>query len=132
MAKHFDYCVSIARSADAQGFHFGAVIFNGSEVVSTGWCQCKSHPRQAHFMKYAKPYKQQNSWLHAEIHALVAAKRDCTNNDIVIARWAQGRLKNSFPCSACLQALSYGGIRKIWFWSEADSDWVFKYCTERN
>ena len=122
--RHVEYATSIAKSANARGYHFGAVIFNGRDVVSTGWCQCKTHPRQAKFMRYAKSYKRSNSFLHAEVHALIAARTDVSGCDIVVARWAEGKPRDSHPCEACAQALSVAGIRRTWFFS--DGIWKFR------
>lgn len=116
--RHASYVTSIARSANANGYHFGAVIFRGREIISTGWCQCKTHPKQARFMKYAAAYKRNNSFLHAEIHALISAKTDVSGCDIVIARWAEDTIRDSYPCGACYQAITFSGIRRIWYWSQ--------------
>lgn len=120
MCKHKDYAISIAKAADAKGFHFGAVVFRGRDIISVGWCQCKTHPKQARFMQYAKPYKRENSYLHAEIHALVGAKSEAKNCDMIIARIANDELKDSHPCEACSEAIRQSGIRRIWFWKEGN------------
>ena len=126
--RHIESATAIAKSADADGYHFGAVIFSGKRVSSVGWCQCKSHPRQAKYMaKLPKDnYKRTNNWLHAEIHALVSAKADIEGHDIVIARWANGSCRDSLPCAACQLAISAARLRKIWFWSEKYVDWICK------
>lgn len=123
--RHAEYVTSIAKSADASGFHFGALVFNRNEIISAGWCQEKSHPQQARFMKFAKSYKQTNNWLHAEIHAIIAAKQDIRGCDIAVARWAENRLKPSHPCGACWQAMLVAGIKRVWFWDERQ--WIYKY-----
>lgn len=115
--RHADYVTSIAKSANANGYHFGALIFQGRNIVSTGWCQCKSHPRQARFMRYAKSYKRNNTYMHAEIHALVSAKCDVEGCDMIVARVSNQQLQPSFPCGACHQATRAAGIRRIWYWS---------------
>ncbi len=126
MWRHQNYVASIAKSANASGYHFGAVIFDGRNVISTGWCQEKSHPRQARYMRWAPEYKRNNSWLHAEMHALICARTDVAGHDMIVARWAEGKLKNSHPCPACWQAMMVAGIRGVGYWSEHANAWVYR------
>jgi deoxycytidylate deaminase len=125
--KHAEYAEAIAKSANAEGYHFGAIVFKGYSVISTGWCQCKTHPKQARYMRYAKPYKKHNSFLHAEMHALITAKGNASGCDLIIARWADGELRPSYPCGACLEAARDEGIRNIWHY--AKEPWPTWVCT---
>lgn len=116
--KHSEAVTAIARSANAHGYHFGAIIFQKKTIISAGWCQAKSHPAQARAMHSAYDhtcYKRKNSFLHAEIHAIVSAKCELDGSDIIIARWAEGQLKNSYPCKACQIAIEISGIRNVWY-----------------
>jgi deoxycytidylate deaminase len=126
MNSHQDYVISIAKSANASGYHFGAVIFDRRNVVSTGWCQEKTHPRQAHYMRWAHSYKRNNTWLHAEMHSLICARTDVTGCDMIVARWAINKVRTSHPCMACWQAITVAGIRRVWYWSEYDNAWVYR------
>lgn len=122
--RHADYVTAIAKSSNAYGYHFGAIIFDRRNIVSTGWCQTKTHPKQARFMqRFAPLYKRNNTFLHAEVHALVAAKQSVMGYEMVIARWSENRLKTSRPCDACHQAITVSGINKIWFWNEQKNNW---------
>lgn len=121
--RHAEAAIAIAKSANAEGYHFGAIVFNGKSVVSAGWCQCKTHPKQARFMKYAAPYKKNNSFLHAEMHAIVSAKTNIDGCDIIVARWANNKLKSSHPCNPCWQAIKYAGIRRVWYWKDGELIW---------
>ena len=122
--RHVDYAISVARSANALGFHFGAVIFRGKDIISTGWCQCKTHPAQARYMQYAPKWKRRNSFLHAEMHALIVARKEARGNDMIIARIANDQLRPSHPCDACMTAVTVAGIRRIWFWN--GYEWLSK------
>lgn len=122
--KHVDYVVSIAKSANACGYHFGAIVYKGKNIISSGWCQCKTHPKQAKFMRYAKPYKRNNSFLHAEMHSLITARGETEGCDMIVARWASGELRSSHPCGACMAALKIAGIRYVWYWSEEKKIWT--------
>lgn len=122
--RHAEYAESIAKSANAEGYHFGAIVFKGKNVVSTGWCQCKTHPKQARYMRYAKPYKRNNSYLHAEMHALIVAKDQAEGCDLIVARWANDELKCSHPCEACWKSIEHAGIRRVWFWK--DNELIYK------
>lgn len=124
MNRHLDYAIAIAKSSNVCGFHFSALIFAGKNVISCGWCREKSHPRQAKYMQYAKEYKRRNNWLHAEIHALVAAKRDVSGFDMIVTRWAEEKIKTSHPCGACFQAISIAGIRNLWYYNDETRNWI--------
>ena len=126
MHRHQDYVTSIAKSANASGYHFGAVVFDGRNVMSTGWCQEKTHPRQARYMRWAHSYKRNNTWLHAEIHSLICARADVSGCDMIVARWSANRLRTSHPCLACWQAIMAADIRRVWYWSEYDDAWVYR------
>ena len=123
--KHADYVTSIATSARVHNYHFGAIVFDGREVVSTGWCQAQTHPKQARFMRFAAEYKRNNSYLHAEVHALISARRDVDGYDMAVARWSEDKLKTSRPCPACHQAMVVAGIRRVWYWDESTDDWKY-------
>lgn len=127
MCQHSELAVTLAKGANAGGFRFGAVIFKRKKIIACGWCQAKSHPKQAHYMRYAKSFKQRCNWLHAEIHALVAAKQDVSGCDIVIGRISENKVKNSYPCRACFQALLVAGIENIWYYK--NGVWV-KECIQ--
>lgn len=124
--RHVDYVTSIAKAANASGFHFGALVFNGRDVISSGWCQSKSHPAQARFMRFAKEYKRNNTFLHAEVHAIISARCDLSGYDMIVARWAEGKVKTSHPCEACWQAMIVSNIRRVWYYDETVGMWVFK------
>lgn len=124
--RHANVVTSIAKSASVFNYRFGAIVFDGNEIISTGWCQAKTHPQQAKFMKFAPSFKRNNSWLHAEIHALISARRDVEGYDMAVARWSENRLKTSRPCCACHQAMLVSGIRRVWFWDEEINNWQYE------
>ena len=121
--RHADYVTAIAKSARVLNYHFGAIVFEGRDIISAGWCQAKTHPKQARFMRFAQEYKRNNSYLHAEIHALISARRDVEGYDMAVARWSENKLKTSRPCGACHHAIIVAGIRRVWFWNETTKDW---------
>lgn len=123
--RHIDTVTAIARSANARGYHFGAVIFNRRDVISVGWCQTKSHPMQARCMQRAHKdnYKSKNNFLHAEVHAIISAKLDVSGFDIIVGRYAEGIMKPSYPCKACQLAIEASGLRNIWFMDQ-NNKWV--------
>jgi len=121
--RHIDTVEAIARSANARGYHFGAIIFQKKTIISAGWCQEKSHPLQAKYNRSKNSYKSKNSWLHAEVHAIINAKNEAEGADMIIGRYADGRMKPSCPCSACMLAIEYSGIRNIWF-LDHNGNWI--------
>jgi deoxycytidylate deaminase len=89
----------------------GAVIFSGKRIISHGHnYSCRSiknlHPR---FIKY-------NGSLHAEVNAIVKAKRDISGFDILVIRLNKREdLMLAFPCKYCIAYLIYCGINNIFY-----------------
>jgi deoxycytidylate deaminase len=94
----------------------GCVIV-GKKILSIAHNLEKSHPIQAelNFYRFGHDDNCKHS-LHAEINAIlkVKDKTKLVGASIYIARidsW--GKLKDAFPCKACLRLIKKSGIKKI-------------------
>lgn len=129
LKRHAELATALARSADVNGYHFGAVVFDGPRLISTGWCRTKTHPQQAYYIgqAYRDTYKQGNTWLHAELDAILGVPKHerMPDLDILIARWAGGRLKASLPCRACALAIDKAQLRRVWTYDEHGKGWSY-------
>lgn len=109
-----------AREASSRSNHYkakiGAVIVTGNYVLSYGYNQEKSHPKQ-HLYDRKMHYYGSRSNLHAEIDALISSGRvDLTGAEIYIYREdKKGNLANCRPCVSCTQALKDAGVRHIYY-----------------
>lgn len=115
--KKFD----IAKAASICGLHetakIGAAIFRKSELISIGFNSYKTHTM---FNNINNPFKKSTYVLHAEMSAILKAKRDLVGCDIYVYREYK---KNGFtamsrPCIACYTALKEAGIKYIYYTSE--------------
>jgi deoxycytidylate deaminase len=92
----------------------GCVIVNGNWMISSGYNQAKSHPRQFRANALVRRVALQ-SHLHAEIDALIKTRRtDLTGSEAFIFRTNRnGDLAMCRPCRACYKALKTAGISTI-------------------
>ncbi len=100
--------------------NIGAVIVKGNLLVSTGYNQQKSHPKQAAFNEMYSLREDSSHYLHAEIHALIRSGReDLEGADIYVFRENRnGELANCRPCEVCRQALKAAGIDRMYYTTE--------------
>ena len=85
----------------------GAVIVN-KRPVSTGWNQNKTHPTYSDGEIFYT--------IHAEMHALLRAKRSVQGCDIYVFRKdAKGNYANARTCGNCLGILIEAGIKNIYY-----------------
>lgn len=93
-----------------------AVLYKG-KVVAIGVCRYKSHPYQKQFGRNVH-----SIFLHAEIDALIKAKRRLTPSELSKSTLLVARVKNikgeyvaglAKPCEGCTRAIEESGIRKV-------------------
>ena len=95
-----------------------AVLYKG-RVVAIGVCRYKSHPYQKQFGR--NPH---SIYLHAEVDALIKAKRKLTPSELARSTLLVARVKrnhsggpfvsgNAKPCEGCTKAILSSGIRKV-------------------
>ena len=95
-----------------------AVLYKG-RVVAIGVCRYKSHPYQKQFGR--NPH---SIYLHAEVDALIKAKRRLTPNELARSTLLVVRVKrsgsggpfipgNAKPCEGCQRAIRELGVKNV-------------------
>jgi deoxycytidylate deaminase len=107
-----------------------AVLVLKNHIVSVGQCVKRSHPYQARVGR-----TPESIFLHAEIHALVAATNHLTPSDFARAtlyvhrvkrlnsdhtRWIDGLAR---PCSGCQRAIAEFGVGRVVYSTDQSGVW---------
>ena len=91
-------------------FRIGAVIFKGKKIFSTGYNEvrtCSGIPA-----RYRKHWKS----LHAEQKAVLNAKRDVSNTEMLVIRLSKsGNLLLAKPCYHCTVTLDHVGVHTVYY-----------------
>ena len=105
-----DKAVDAAEHSQHSSKH-GAVIFKGKKIYSIGYNQPSRSVKSLHH----KANKWQTS-IHAEVAAILNAKRDISNLNILVVRINnKSQFLLSKPCSHCLDYLDYCGIKNVYY-----------------
>jgi deoxycytidylate deaminase len=91
----------------------GSVIFDKKRVFSTG----RNYPSKS--VKHLKnKFKKWNSSIHAEVDAIIKAKRDLKGMSMLIVRVSKSGLALAKPCKYCLEYCNHVGIKNIYYSNE--------------
>lgn len=114
--RGFSVAEGAARLVTHSRYRVGAAIFLGARLISVGWNQDKTHPKQRSIFK----------WHHAETSALIGtSRRDLSRATIFVVRiTGRGKWRISRPCPDCEAMLRASGIRRVWY---SDRDGVPHY-----
>lgn len=96
----------------------GAIIFDNNRILSRGYnVACRS-------VLHCNPiYRRFKTSLHAELAAVINAKRDISNCSIVVVRINKaGEFRLAKPCNHCVSYMNYVGIKEIYF-SISEDPW---------
>ena len=97
----------------------GAVIYNKGSLISRGYNQPFRSVKSVH--PFARRWKTS---LHAEVSAILNAKRDLKGCSITVVRLNRAsEIKIGKPCSHCLDYIDYVGIKRVFF---SDNDGKIK------
>ncbi len=89
----------------------GAVIFKGKRLYSSGFNASNRSVRSIN--PIARRWKTS---IHAEVAAIINAKKDLTGLDILVVRLNnKGQFMLSKPCQHCLDYIDYCSIRNIYY-----------------
>ena len=107
----------IARAASIHGQHesarIGAAIFKKNELISVAFNSYKTHTR---FNDVNSFHINKTYVLHAEMAAILKARRDLSGCDIFVYReYKNGSTAMSRPCNACYNALAEVGIKYVYY-----------------
>ena len=100
-----------------------AIIFKGKRVASVAHNSVRSNKI---------PYKFKNflESSHAEAHAIIKARRNLKNYDILVVRHNNmGDLLLAKPCEFCLDFIKYVSIRNVYF--SGNTNIIYKLKTYR-
>ena len=89
----------------------GSVIFNKNIIISTGYNKTKSWKKHLH-----PKFKKWPTSIHSEAAAILNAKTNLKNFDILVCRLAANNdLTLAKPCPYCMDYLTYVGIKRIYY-----------------
>ena len=121
-------------------YKIGSVLVLKSGKKYYGFNQDKSHPLQEKFSalkKRKKIAKARNSFLHAEMHAIISSLRDCKREDLegaTIYVYRTPNNKKQFamcrPCLSCLTAIKHYKIEHIYYTTD-ESDFVYERMSRK-
>lgn len=113
MSRHIKRAIATARQSTLR-FRVGAVVAN----LGAEWTHCnvrKTHPQlRAHgYPEWAD--------LHAELGAIMmAGEAECMGATVYVARLKRdGTVGLAKPCSYCMSALYYSGVKRV-VWTVGD------------
>lgn len=107
-----------------------AAVAIKNDVISTGYCQFRTHPFQARFSKNPEAI-----YLHAETNAISNSLNHISKKDLERATLYIHRVKfpnrddKTFvdglakPCTGCLRAILSFGLKKVVFSTDCDGDY---------
>ena len=89
----------------------GCVIFKGKRIYSVGY----NVPNRS-VKSMLSEYRRWDTSVHAEVSAILNAKRDIQGLDILVIRLnSKKQFMMSKPCIHCMAYLDYVGIRNIYY-----------------
>lgn len=108
-----DHAISLALENPIKGFpRMAVVIYHKRRFVCFGYNKLVTHPLQAKFCRH-----EEAIYLHAEIAAIVTAKKSVEDMIMYVARV---RKDNSpalaKPCVGCQKALAFFKLKDV-FWT---------------
>lgn len=105
-----DRAIEESLKSEHQNKH-GAVIFKGKRIYSFGYNQPSRSVKSINRIA-----KRWHTSVHAEVAAILNAKRDLNGLDLLVIRVNnKNQLRYSKPCSYCLEYITYCGIRNIYY-----------------
>src|SRR5574343_2093612 len=89
----------------------GAVIFDKNKIVSVG-----HNTGQRSVKSLLKKFQRYPNSVHAEVAAILNAKRSVKGLDILVVRIStNNKLMLSMPCPQCLMYLKFVQLRRCWY-----------------
>lgn len=103
----------LSRNSDFPRVKIGAVIANGTSLISTGWNQKKTHPLQAKYNAKHRTFCK-HAYLHAELSAITRSLSIPRQSTLYVYREGKrGQTLCSIPCESCRAAIREAGIDKV-------------------
>lgn len=101
----------VARISDHK-FQIGAIVAQGSRIVSCGVNRYKTHPEQLNC--YTGEY---GGSIHAELDAVLRCPHNAAvGSTVYVARVSKSGVPLlAKPCASCIKVLSAAGVRRVVF-----------------
>lgn len=121
--KKFQRLIEISRAllpkyANLRCFHTTFII-NKGKIVSIGWNNQKTHPKNLQFNYKSQDGKNicKEVGLHSELAAILKyGKEDLSNHIFVNIRIGKdGKPKIARPCNGCFSAINQFGYKKLFY-----------------
>lgn len=94
----------------------GCIIVKGSKIIGRGVNVMKSHPKQKYLNNKYRGFNTKNSFLHAELNAVMTSQTDLEGAVIYIYREDNnGVMCCCKPCPACEFVLRQVGITTVYY-----------------
>lgn len=110
--RYFQLAANIAAQSDFKSYKHGAVLIKGGSVINTAHNECVHS-------KLADRFKKHDGWgtRHAELNVCLGIDKKVTNNaDVYVVRINRdGLLRNSRPCSMCIDTMKFLNIRRVYY-----------------
>lgn len=126
--RNFNRAKGVCACSDFPRQKIGCVIVEGNKVISVGYNQAKSNPKQKEYNRYRnfrlpKKVTPLENNCHAEMMALskiwTRKNENWSRASIYIYRESKnGELKLAKPCNACAKAIIEFGIGHVYYTTE--------------
>lgn len=120
---YLDIALTVAKRSRCLKKHYGAVIVNNDEIVSTGYndtCRKESHCFICTKVDYDKDMAEYKTCpaVHAEMNAIISASRkEMIGSTLYLAGLQAGEeyfeLDEVYPCEICLRLIKNAGIDRV-------------------
>lgn len=121
--KFFNVAKSAAELSNHRDVSIGSIIVYKRNVVSVGYNQSyKTHPLQKHYDQFRDfDHEKSTGLIHAEIDAIIKARRVLDNTEFVKATiyvyrvLKTGEYGMCRPCGGCMAAIKDTGITNVFY-----------------
>lgn len=104
--KYFDLARKVSKLSTHNRFLLGAVVVDGSKIISVGANKLKTHPKSTH------PYRS----LHAEMAAIIAAHQDLSKCSMYVYREIKSGVPAiAKPCIYCQLMIQEAGLKHVYY-----------------
>jgi deoxycytidylate deaminase len=110
MTQHKLISLAIEEAFKSTHQHkIGAIIYTNKGIISKGHNDANTWRHNLH-----PKYKRWPTSIHAEVAAILSAKKDLKGCFIIVIRVNKmGELRMAKPCNLCMNYIDYVGIKKV-------------------
>jgi deoxycytidylate deaminase len=121
--RFFRLAKVVSKTSTYPRKHFGAVIVSRRRLISSGVNRFRTHPKQKKYSPFRYECRHDaetdEGRVHAEMDAIIKAGRaNLEGSSIYVYREdMHGKIADSKPCGACMQAIRDKGIKNVYYTS---------------